>query len=437
MIKKSCFQQFFKVSYLIGLALLIACSSDSPLDPDEDLSNIPIGDFSLLSPADEITHTGGDLVFSWERPKNSDSSKITYHLLLGTNNPPSTVIKDDIEKTEYTLDVGLETESTYYWQVIANNPSGEKTKSTEIFSFTYMKGSSGSGVIANDDLGMPLRYRHSLEVFDGKLWMFAGMSGGHEEQDIWYSEDGIEWTKAVDFSDFQPRFSHTSLVYDNKMWIMGGTVVGGFFNDVWNTEDGVHWHEVTNSAPFGSRFGHSSVVFDNKMWIIGGVVIDQEETAQETVNDIWFSIDGKSWTQATENADFQPRLGHQSVVFDNKIWVIGGFKGDKILTDVWYSENGTEWSLATDNIGTGDITSYESIVYDDKIWLIGGTPEGDGVSGDIWYSSDGKSWKKATPFFGRVDHAVTVFQGKIWGVGGLFYDSDPYDVNDSWYLNLP
>jgi dihydrofolate reductase len=295
----------------------------------------------------------------------------------------------------------------------------------------------GSGVIANDDLGMPLRYRHSLELFDDKLWIFAGQAGGHSERDIWYSEDAIEWKKAVDIHDFPPRFSHTSLVYDDKIWIIGGTAVGRFFNDVWSSNDGVNWNEITDNALFGWRNDHSSVVFDNKMWVIGGGVIDQEEHTGEIVNDVWFSTDGENWTQATDSADFQPRLNHESVVFDNKVWVIGGSSSGNYLKDVWYSENGVDWTLATDDIGIGDISSYESIVYNGKIWLIGGTPDGGGVSGEIWYSSDGVNWKKATPFFGRVGHAVTVFQDRIWGVGGASQDSGPSDLNDSWYLNLP
>ncbi|MDZ7718756.1 MAG: hypothetical protein U5K72_08075 [Balneolaceae bacterium] len=82
-----------------------------------------------------------------------------------------------------------------------------------------------------------------------------------------------------------------------------------------------------------------------------------------TVNDVWYSTDGVQWTQATDDAGFEPRVGHKSVVFDNKIWVIGGLQrtdGEDIhFNDVWYSENGIDWTMATDDIGTGfDILEF-------------------------------------------------------------------------------
>jgi hypothetical protein len=33
---------------------------------------------------------------------------------------------------------------------------------------------------------------------------------------------------------------------------------------------GVNWIQATESAPWNGRFGHTSVVFDNKIWVIGG-----------------------------------------------------------------------------------------------------------------------------------------------------------------------
>ncbi len=432
--------KFLAISLVLLSILFISCGSDSPVDPKEEEKNIPMGDFSLLSPEHESTLTNYQPTLKWQKVENPDNNNISYEIRLSTKNPPTTVITEGHATPEYELEHDLKPGKTYYWQVISNLSSGERFKSKEIYSFTYME-ETGTAIIVNDDLGMPLRYSHSLEFFDNKLWFFAGLAEGHEQDDIWYSEDGIQWDQGVDANLFHPRLTHTSLVYNDKMWILGGTVVGRFFSDVWNTDDGLNWNEVTDSAPFGMRYNHSSSVFDDKMWVIGGHVISQDMESEETVNNVWYSTDGENWTQATENADFQPRLGHQSVVFDDKLWVIGGLQrtddDDTYFKDVWYSENGVDWTLATDDIGIGDILDFESIVYDDKIWIIGGIrPEGN-VSNDIWYSSDGINWEKAPPFFGRVDHAVTVFQDKIWGVGGGSQDSDYSDVNDSWYLNVP
>ena len=55
-------------------------------------------------------------------------------------------------------------------------------------------------------------------------------------------------------------------------------------------------------------------------------------------NDVWYSSDGINWYQATPNANFSKRQSHSSVVFNNKIWVIGGGDNTSFYNDVWYSE---------------------------------------------------------------------------------------------------
>ena len=71
---------------------------------------------------------------------------------------------------------------------------------------------------------------------------------------------------------------------------------------------GTVWKCVTATAPWSGRSGHQSVAFDNKMWVIGG----------NYTNDVWSSPDGSNWTQVTAHAAWSERTGHQSVVFDKK-----------------------------------------------------------------------------------------------------------------------
>jgi hypothetical protein len=53
------------------------------------------------------------------------------------------------------------------------------------------------------------------------------------------------------------------------------------------------------------------------------------------------------WIQSASSAPWSGRYGHTSVVFDNKIWVIGGYNGNNLLNDIWYSSDGINWTLAT------------------------------------------------------------------------------------------
>ena len=43
------------------------------------------------------------------------------------------------------------------------------------------------------------------------------------------------------------------------------------------------------------------------------------------------------WTEITSNANFTGRSGHSCLVYDNKLWVIGGDDGNP-QNDVWCGE---------------------------------------------------------------------------------------------------
>jgi leucine-zipper-like transcriptional regulator 1 len=64
------------------------------------------------------------------------------------------------------------------------------------------------------------------------MWVIGGRGKENEFQnnDAWYSTDGVNWTKAINYKSYPPRERNTALVYNNKMWVMGGFPDG---NDVW------------------------------------------------------------------------------------------------------------------------------------------------------------------------------------------------------------
>jgi hypothetical protein len=66
------------------------------------------------------------------------------------------------------------------------------------------------------------------------------------------------------------------------------------------------------------------------MWVLGGTT----ETAGK--NDVWYSIDGTNWIRATDSAEWVERGWHTSIVFDNKMWVLGGWNNGS-RNDLWYS----------------------------------------------------------------------------------------------------
>jgi dihydrofolate reductase len=190
--------------------------------------------------------------------------------------------------------------------------------------------------------------------------------------------------------------------------------------------------EATSSAAFMERAGHSSVVFNQKMWVIGGGDCNR----QVVYNDVWSSTDGIYWNLETPSADFPARQFHSSVVFENKIWVIGGENmAGTTFNDVWYSTDGVHWILAG-NADFSPRSCHTAVVFNGKIWIInGGGSKFFHADNDIWNSINGFTWIKASDsaFPGRVYHSSVVFEGKIWIMGGK--QKDGLILKDVWFSN--
>ena len=56
----------------------------------------------------------------------------------------------------------------------------------------------------------------------------------------------------------------------NKIWIVGDDPNSGYADDVWNSSDGKNWSRVTDHLPWGPRSMQYNVVFEDKIWIMGG-----------------------------------------------------------------------------------------------------------------------------------------------------------------------
>jgi PGF-pre-PGF domain-containing protein len=297
-----------------------------------------------------------------------------------------------------------------------------------------------SWVEATDSAAFSPRDTHTAVVFNNSIWVIGGSRGGDVKSayvnDTWYSSDGVNWTQATGAAAFSGRCCHSSVVYDGRMWVLNGFSQDGISyylkDDVWYSNDGVNWTQATASAPFSGRWGQGAVVFDNKIWVIGGVTSPQF-TGFLFMNDVWYSEDGVNWTQATASAAFPARYNYGLVVFDNKMWIIGGYNYGGLMNDVWYSDDGINWTQATGSAAFSPRCQHTSVIYDDRMWIIAGY-DGNLIN-DIWYSEDGVNWTQATSsaqFLERDTAASVVFDNRMWEIGG-FVGSPYYMYNDVWY----
>ena len=409
----------------------ISCNkNDDSVSPEIKLQNEPPLSFNLLEVADGTTEVDVLPTLSWESAKNPEGGEVTYDLYLGKEANPTNLYQGTISETSFQIEEGLDLVSEYHWKVVAKDAEGQ-TSQSGINSFTTRNLMiPEQPVQANTKF--PDRISHTCLSFNDQLWVLGGtIFFGQAYNDVWSSDNGIDWNEVGSNILINTKRNHTSVVYDNKMWILGGwTKPPGedsfVSHDVWSSNDGVTWNNMTSYTDFfPARVAHTSIVFNNKIYVIGGV------NNEGVRNDVW-QYDG-NWSELMlTSSRFTARSGHASVVFDDKIWVIGGFDGSERKNDVWYSSDGANWHLATTEADFPPINGQELVVFGGKMWLLSIHSATD----KYWYSENGVEWTSIEipeGLHGRYGQSATVHNDKLYLTGGSIEMSFQAS-NDVWIL---
>lgn len=298
-----------------------------------------------------------------------------------------------------------------------------------------------------DQAGWSPRDSQGEVVYKDRLWIFGGWLDSYAAppRDVWSSADGKTWQLVQETAPWKHSDLAMSIVFDDKMWFMGGWYNGRLeghsaSNQVWSSTDGAHWNQVTASAGWTPRIAAAIVEFQGKMWLLGGTENYYFGDNRSLKNDVWYSSDGQDWKQATPDAGWSPRAYHQAVVLNDRIYVFGG--GNYVpeyhaTNDVWSSADGVHWQQETDAAPWHPRLWFSSVVYRDRMWVLGGWSNNPSTNwGDVWYSQDGKTWtelKSEVIWKARHELSAFVFQDKLWIAGG---HARPLS-SEVWSLELP
>jgi hypothetical protein len=228
-------------------------------------------------------------------------------------------------------------------------------------------------------------------VFKDKLW---SINGGVSCTEVWSSDDGANWTKELDTVPWGRRHNPYVAIFNDKIWLMGGhylweskltsTVV---FNDIWSSEDGINWILEREHAKWSARglFYGQSVILNNNLFLYGGGIYTHD--LWQTYNDVWVTSNGTAWNRVIPSAEWT-RGGFASIAaHNNKLWILLG--GDASLTgdvsyirlsnEVWFSEdNGKSWQqLKHSFFPIRHASGF--ISFKDKLYIIAGY-----FHNDIW-----------------------------------------------------
>jgi len=182
------------------------------------------------------------------------------------------------------------------------------------------------------------------------------------------------------------------------------------------------WLQATEHADFSPRLGHEMITFHGKAWVIGGKVGPQPP---DNGKDVWCSDDAIHWSLATDSPAFPKRAYPEATVFSDKLWSVGGrWEPGVELADAWYSADGLTWQAATETAEFGPRWLHCLVAFQGRLWVIAGSRTagaGSGFFDDVWSSADGAHWQRETAHAGfspRSAAQAVVFKDKIWVIGG-------------------
>jgi hypothetical protein len=248
-----------------------------------------------------------------------------------------------------------------------------------------------------------------------------------------YSDSTITTTAAYGI-----RAGDVDLVYNGLMWVMGGytlPIPSAKLNDVWYSSDGKNWTQATAHANWKARAWATGIVYNGLMWVMGG---DTETVGNTTfAADVWYSSDGITWVDANSTAPWISKHAAFGCVYNNKMWLMGGENTGGVYTNnIAWTVNGVDWTVITAP-GWSARQQAGCFSYNGKMWVVGGY-NGGGVVSDAWNTSDGLAWTQVStklPFgirYGATGSAI--YDSLIWVMGGGLQNSSaaPYTA-DAWY----
>jgi len=259
----------------------------------------------------------------------------------------------------------------------------------------------------------PQGYNYPVFVWGNKM---VAMNNG-----TWTSADGKTWTRSP-LPESGLNSAYQKYVQFNGAIYALGSMTGNYegfkiHTKTLRTRDLETWETLAESTNLPRRVFYGAVVYNDRMWMLGGF------DGKNYLNDVWNSSDGVHWEKVADKADWSPRTMGVVVATTDGITILGGgvIDGEKEINpnsekEVWRSTDGKSWRRINANLNRK--WRGTPVVFDDKLWLVGANRGGTFESA-VWMTENFTDWKELpAPWSPRGGVAAWVFGNKLYMTGG-------------------
>jgi len=342
------------------------------------------------------------LVFAMPAPtiRQAGSSKAVTSVQTSfeLNGNVLTVKANGISKLNYpiSVDPSVVVTSTSDFQ-LGNNEDNNIDFSTagQINRGALTGGTTGAWASTSSfsGVGSGARWGHASVAYNGYIYIMGGNDGTTVKSDVLYApinSNGTLGAWATNGSGFgAPRWGISAVAYNGYIYITGGRNAGSFYSDVYYASvnsSGVlgSWNTIGSGFSgigSGARAYHTTVVYNDYIYVMGGW------NASTYFSDVLYAsvkADGTlgTWvsTSGFSGAGSGARAFHSSVVSNGYLYIMGGVAGSSYFSDVISANILSDGSVGSwivngsgfASAGSGARAYHTSVVYNGYVYIMGG-----------------------------------------------------------------
>jgi hypothetical protein len=238
--------------------------------------------------------------------------------------------------------------------------------------------------------------------------------------------------------------SQKAVVFNDKMYLIGGQgdfskgfESFDFKRNAWTREPSLPLGDAITLGLMGST-GTSAVLYNNRVYlwsgISGGTGVVNVMEIYDFNTGIWYTVN---------HADTAARVDHVSVVYNDKMYVVGGFFSSELMdatshVDVYDFATGL-WSQQTIDF-PNKLTMHGAAVFNNKIYVLGTYQQASSFSvyllihsAGVWtvqlVGTSGATWPIGTTATDGLVGRAAYYEGKMY----ILYNTQPASSNNYFY----